>query len=369
MIPIVRPSLPPLEDYVALLERIWETRMLSNFSEFSQLFETQAASYLEVPETRGVVSCDIGLIITLKSLGLPEGAPCFVSDFTFNSTANAALWAGLRLVLVDVDRFTFNMSHESLARAMRGRPPGVVLATHVFGNPCDVDSLKHEADTHGSRLVFDAAHAYGSMRDGKKVGGFGDAEVFSFSGTKVVTMAEGGLVATHDPELAERITYLRAYGFQNDYISRSPGLNGKLSELHAALGTLELDLIEPLLKQRLGLLAHYRERLGDLVDWQQVRDSDRSTFKDLALDLRSAERRAAVQTALTDADVQSKRYFVPLHTMPTFKRFAAPWGYPNTDDLHVKLLCVPLFADLSLDDVDHICDLVRAALGAWVGTP
>jgi dTDP-4-amino-4,6-dideoxygalactose transaminase len=364
VIPIVRPSLPPLEDYVALLERIWKTRMLSNFSEFSQLFETQAASYLEVPETRGVVSCDIGLIITLKSLGLPEGAPCFVSDFTFNSTANAALWAGLRLVLVDVDRFTFNMSHESLARAMRGRPPGVVLATHVFGNPCDVDSLKHEADTHGSRLVFDAAHAYGSMRGGKKVGGFGDAEVFSFSGTKVVTMAEGGLVSTHDPELAERITYLRAYGFQNDYITRSLGINGKLSELHAALGTLELDLIEPLLTKRLGVLAHYRERLKDLVDWQQVRETDRSTFKDLALDFRTLERLTMAEAALTDASIQTKRYFVPLHTMPAYERFATPGAYPVTEDLRNRLLCVPLFGDLASDDVDSICDLVVAALGS-----
>jgi dTDP-4-amino-4,6-dideoxygalactose transaminase len=362
VIPIVRPSLPPLEDYVTLLERIWETRMLSNFSEFSQLFETQAATYLEVPETRGVVSCDTGLIITLKALGLPDGAPCFISDFTFNSTPNAALWAGLRPVLVDIDRSTFNMSSESLARAMRGQPPGVVLATHVFGNPCDVDRLKREADANGSRLVFDAAHAYGSVRGGTKVGGFGDAEVFSFSGTKVVTMAEGGLIATYDPELAERVTYLRAYGFQTDYISRLCGLNGKLSELNAALGTLELDLIEPLLKKRFDLLAHYRERLEDLVDWQQVRDTDRSTFKDLALDFRTAERRAGVQEALTDADIQSKRYFVPLHTMPAYERFAEPGDYPSADDLHLKLLCIPLFADLSLDDVDHICDVVVAAL-------
>src|SRR5271165_6614449 len=127
MIPIARPSLPPLEDYVSLLERIWSTRMLSNFSEFSQLLEAQAACYLEVPETRGVVSGDIGLIITLTALGLPNGSPCFISDFTFNSTANAAIWSGLRTVLVDVDRSTFNMSRESLAEAMQGQPPGVVL--------------------------------------------------------------------------------------------------------------------------------------------------------------------------------------------------------------------------------------------------
>ena len=362
MIPIVRPWLPPLEEYVTLLERIWKTRMLSNFGEFSQQLEAQAAVYLEVPESRGVVSCDIGLIITLKALGLPDGTPCFVSDFTFNSTVNAAIWAGLRPVLVDVDALSFNMSDESLEVAMRGQPPGVVLATHVFGNPCDVDSLKRRADVHGSRLVFDAAHAYGSMHGGTKVGGFGDAEVFSFSGTKLVTMAEGGLVSTHDPELAERVTYLRAYGFQTDYVSRFTGLNGKLSELHAALGTLELDLIEPLLKQRLDLLGRYHDHLDGVVGWQQVRETDRSTFKDLALDLGTAQRREAVQRALSAADIQSKRYFVPLHTMPAYAQFVESKGYPTTCDLHEKLLCVPLFPGLRLDDVDRICDLVVAAL-------
>lgn len=364
MIPIVRPTLPPLEDYVAQLERIWETRMLSNFSEFSQQLEAKAGAYLSVPETRAVVSCDIGLIVTLKSLELTHQAPCFISDFTFNSTANAAIWAGLVPVLVDADPLTFNMSQESLRSAIRGQPPGVVLATHVFGNPCDVESLKGAAEAHGSRLVFDAAHAYGSIRDGKKVGGFGDAEVFSFSGTKLVTMAEGGLVTSHDPELAERVTYLRAYGFQTDYVSRVIGLNGKLSELHAALGTLELDLIEPLLERRLGSLTHYHERLGDLVGWQQVRTCDRSTFKDLAIDLRTADRRAAVQTALTRAGVQSKRYFVPLHTMPAFEQFAQPDGYPSSTDLHDKLLCVPLYADLAMADVDLICDVIIKALDA-----
>lgn len=362
MIPIVRPTLPPLEEYVAMLERIWETRMLSNFSEFAQLFEGQAASYLDVPNVRGVVSCDIGLIVALKSLELPAGAPCYVADFTFNSTANAAIWASLEPVLVDVERSTYNMSSEALFHAMEGRPPGVVLATHVFGNPCDVDSLRAVAADHGSRIIFDAAHAYGSVRDGKRVGRFGDAEVFSFSGTKVVTMAEGGLISTLDDELAEKVTYYRAYGFQGDYISLMPGINGKVSELHAALGVLELNLIEPFLERRLSLLAHYRERLGGRVKWQRVDPGDRSTYKDLAMEFADADERRCVQRALTEADVQTKRYFVPLHTMPAFKRFAEPAGYPVTEQIHDVLLCVPLFNDLEVDAIDRICDVTLGAL-------
>ncbi|MHB8219928.1 MAG: DegT/DnrJ/EryC1/StrS family aminotransferase [Acidimicrobiales bacterium] len=360
MIPIARPALPELEDYVALLRRIWDSRMLSNFAEFSRQFEEQSRQYLAVPYALATVSCDIGLIIVLRALELPIGAPCFVSDFTFNSTINAALWAGLTPVIVDVDRRSYNMSATALGIEMdKAESPGVVLATHVFGNPCDVDALKAIADSHGSRLVFDAAHGFGSVRKGVHVGNFGDAEVFSFSGTKPLTMGEGGLIATSNGELAERLRYLRAYGFQDDYRSRYVGLNGKLSELHAALATLELGMAESLIETRLGLVRYYQERLGERVGWQLVKPEDRSTYKDLSIDLGSE--REVVETALRRADVQTKRYFVPLHTMDPYRQFARG-DNPESDAIHDGLLCLPLFAELSSSDVDRICDVILGAL-------
>jgi dTDP-4-amino-4,6-dideoxygalactose transaminase len=360
MIPIARPPLPPLEDYVRLLERIWESRMLSNFAEFSQLFEEQARQYLAVPHALAAVSCDIGLIITLRALELPMGAPCFVSDFTFNSTINAALWAGLTPVLVDVDPRSYNMDSTALVVEMERAPsPGVVLATHVFGNPCDVDALRAAADSHGSRLVFDAAHGYGSIRNGVQVGGFGDAEVFSFSGTKPVTMGEGGLITTPHDDVADRLRYLRAYGFQYDYRSRYIGLNAKLSELHAALATLEIEMTESIIGGRLSLVRHYRERLGDRVGWQMVRPEDRSTYKDLSVELGPS--RKEVETALERADVQTKRYFVPLHTMDPYAQFSHDTK-PASNALHEGLLCLPLYVDLGAADVDRICDIVIEVL-------
>jgi dTDP-4-amino-4,6-dideoxygalactose transaminase len=360
LIPITRPLLPPLEDYVELLEQIWQTRMLSNFAEFSQQFENEASAYLGARNTLAVASCDLGLMLALRALELPPGAPCFVSDFTFNSTVNAAIWAGLEPVLVDIDPDTYNMSPEALKAEMREVPDsGVVLATHVFGNPCDVDSLTETAVAHGSFLVFDAAHAYGSIRNGERVGKSGDAEVFSFSGTKVVTSGEGGLVTTRHDWLAERVQYMRAYGFQHDYMSRYVGLNAKISELNAALGVLSIRGIDRLLEMRSAIVDQYRSGLGGLVSWQKVSESDTSTYKDLALGFGAS--RSAVEEALAGVDVQTKRYFVPLHTMKPYAGFNHG-DKPASSALHDTTLCVPLYADLDQKDLELIISTIRQTL-------
>ncbi|GAA4965531.1 DegT/DnrJ/EryC1/StrS family aminotransferase [Kineococcus glutinatus] len=360
MIPITRPTLPPLEEYAALLERIWDSRMLSNFGPFARQLEDQTRDYLGVGHAAVVVSGDIGLMIALSSLQLPTGSPCFLPSFTFNSTVNAVLWNGLTPVFVDVDADTFTMSAEDLALACDREPrPGVVLATHVFGNPCDHDGLRAVADRHGHRLAYDAAHGYGSLRDGVHVGALGDVEVFSLSGTKLVTSAEGGLVTTSDPVVAERIGYLRAYGFQGDYSSRYVGINGKMSELHAALGLLALAEVEVAVADRLALLRAYRERLGAAVGFQRVRSRDRSTHKDIALRLGSD--RAAVEAALTAVGVQTKRYFRPLHDMPAYRRWSTR-PLPATDEVYEHVLCVPAFSGLDEAGLSLICDTVLRTL-------
>ena len=231
MIPITRPALPPLAEYVAILERIWDTRMLSNFGEFATSLEVLAADYLGAECVLTVSSGDVALILSLRALMLPPKTRVLVPSFTFNSTVNAILWNDLTPVFVDIDPETLNMDPADAAGRIEGA--GAILATHVFGNPAPVDELAALASSVGARLLFDAAHGYGSLRRGKHVGTFGDAEVFSMSGTKPVTSAEGGLFATSDPELAERFRYLRAYGFQTDYHSRYVGLNGKLSDAWA----------------------------------------------------------------------------------------------------------------------------------------
>jgi dTDP-4-amino-4,6-dideoxygalactose transaminase len=356
----MRPDLPELSAFTDLLQEVWDSRMLSNFGPFAQRLEEQSRSYLGARHLSVVVSGDAGLLIALRALQLPAGAPCFLPSFTFNSTVNAAIWNGLTPVFVDIDPLTYTMSAADLAEACAGwSVPGVVLATHTFGNPCDHDRLQQLARAGGHALVYDAAHAYGSLRDGAKVGTLGDIEVFSLSGTKLVTSAEGGLVSTAHDDVAERLTYLRGYGFKSDYNSHYVGLNGKMSELHAALGILALAEVERAVATRRAVVDVYQDRLGEQVGWQQVRGADRSTYKDVAVWL--GDRSRTAEHALTAAGVQTKRYFRPLHRMPAYAR----WNQrplPVTDATYEGLLCVPAYTGLQADDIHRVCDVLAAAM-------
>lgn len=361
MIPITRPELPPLEEYEALLEEIWQSRMVSNFATFAQRLEALTSDYLGVA-TKVVVSGDIGLILTIAALDLPNGSAVIAPSFTFNSTINAILWNGLTPVFADINPETFNLDPDSAGEAAARFDAKLIVATHVFGNPADVNGLRDVADRHGARLLFDAAHAYGSMHEGRKVGSLGHAEVFSLSGTKLVTSAEGGLISTGDPALLERLTYLRGYGFLGDYNSRFVGLNGKMSELHAALGTLTLSRVENAIAMRHELVSLYRNRLAGLpLRFQRVRSTDRTTFKDLALLFATVPDRDRVERALSDAQVQTKRYFRPCHTQTAY-RHCPSVDLSSTLDVHGRSLCIPLFQGLTEGNVDTITGTIRGVL-------
>lgn len=361
MIPITRPELPPLEDYEALLAEIWESRMLSNFGKFAQRLEELTTQYLTAP-TKVVVSGDIGLVLTLAALDLPKGSRVVAPSFTFSSTINAIVWNGLEPVFADIDPATFNLDPSSAEEALSLFGARAIVATHVFGNPADVDGLTDVATRHGARLIFDAAHAYGALRDGRHVGTFGDAEVFSLSGTKLVTTAEGGLISSNDPALLERISYLRGYGFLGDYNSVYIGLNGKLSELHAALGTLTLANVERAIQARHQLVGQYLEAIDGLpVVPQQCRVTDRPTFKDFALLFPSGIERARTEAALAAADVQTKRYFLPVHQQDVYARVMRV-ALNATDDVHSRLLCIPLFESLQSSQLNRVAGVIRQGL-------
>lgn len=361
MIPITRPDLPSLKEYEALLAEIWHSRMLSNFASFAQRLEQLTSDYLGAP-SKVIVSGDTGLILTIAALNLPPKSAVVVPSFTFNSTINAILWNGLEPVFADIDPNTFNLDPVSADEAAAQFGAKLIMATHVFGNPADIDGLRAVADRHGARLVFDAAHAYGSLHAGQKVGTFGDAEVFSLSATKLVTSAEGGVVSTRDPDLLERITYLRGYGFQGDYNSRYVGMNGKMSELHAALGSLTLSRVEDAISVRHDLVSAYRSLLDGLsIRFQDVRAVDRSTFKDFALLFDTSADRDRVEDALARAQVQTKRYFRPCHTQDAYLEHATV-DLSSTLDVHARMLCIPLFGGLTPGEVETITTSIHRAL-------
>jgi dTDP-4-amino-4,6-dideoxy-D-glucose transaminase len=365
MLPVSRPSLPLLEEYTKLLEDIWKSRMLSNFGKYALRFEEKAQRYLGNPWTRSIVNCDIGLVLSLAALELPEGAECLVQSFTFNSTVNAVLWNRLRPVFVDIDPRTLNVDAGDLERRISSGTRAI-LVTHIFGSPLDIGRVTDMASRRGIPVVVDAAHAYGATYRGVPIGApsLGDFQVFSFSGTKQLTSAEGGLVAAASSTLAGKIEYLRAYGFRNDYISRVVGLNGKLSEIHAALACLTVDTVEEAVGARNAKAARYRERLAEIpgLRFQEHLPECRPTYKDFAI--LCPERRDALADHLAENEIQTKKYFRPLHPMPAFERFQTPADdLGDTEAACAAVLCLPMFNELSDSDVDRVSETILRFYG------
>lgn len=331
--------------------------MLSNFGTYAKRFEAAAQTYLDTPRVRAVASCDLGLVIALAALDLPPGAEAIVPSFTFNSTVNAILWNRLTPVFADLEpeRLTIDPGE---VRALVGPRTAVIVGTHVFGNPCDHDAIRAAAGP-GLPIVYDAAHAYGSRYRGRPAGTLGDVEVFSFSGTKLVTSAEGGLIAAARDDIVSRVEYLRAYGFQGDYESHLVGLNGKISELHAALGVLTLESAEESVRRRQQSVSRYRQALGDLPDLslQSVDERDRCTYKDFAI--LCAHGRDALEQRLGAAGIQTKRYFRPAHAMQAYRRYATR-PLPRTEQVYERILCLPIFNEIRDAEVDEVSDRVRA---------
>lgn len=361
-IPITRPHLPPLEQFTEVIADIFQTRMLSNFAKYTKRLEERAARILDHPQPYSVSSCDIGLALSWKALECPPGE-VIVPSFTFCSTVNALRWNGLTPVFADVDPETYCIDVDDARRLITPRTVGVA-AVHVFGLPAPIAPLESLARDHGLKLVFDAAHGLGGRYRGSALGAFGDASVFSLSGTKLVTSGEGGLATFRDPAAAERFTFLRVYGFKGDYNCRYIGLNGKLSELNAALGWLSLDLLDAALARRQAQVERYRDALADRADatWQAVPADRVHGYKDLALQFRTAEKRAAVESALAAQGVMTKRYFFPAHRMDAYAEFVRR-RLPVTDQLHDRLLCIPLYHDLPDETLDSIAATIRRTLG------
>jgi dTDP-4-amino-4,6-dideoxygalactose transaminase len=284
-------------------------------------------------------------------------------SFTFSASAHAVAWNALEPRFVECNPASFQVDPPSVVGRLEGA--GAVLATHVFGAPCDAETLEGITAGAGIPLVFDAAHAFGALRDGRPVGGFGAAEVFSLSPTKVVVAGEGGVVSTRDASLAEALRIGRDYGNPGDYDTRFVGLNARMSELHAAIALESLSDLDARLTERRRIVDRYRNGLAELpgVAAQQVDPRDRSTYKDFTIAIDEAAfglSRDAVVKALRADGIDTRNYFSPpIHRQQSY-RDVTPFDLPVTDAVSARVVSLPIYASLS----DAQVDAVTHALGA-----
>jgi len=362
-LPFMRPTLPPFAEVRQELEDIFQTGMVTK-GKYLQEFEAQVAAHLGCAHAVGVSSCTTGLMLTYKAFGLT--GEVVVPSFTFMATVHPLIWNGLTPIFADVDPDTWNLDPQAAEAAITPSTSAIV-ATHVFGNPSDVEALQKIAKRHGLHLIFDAAHGFGTLYRGKPVGKHGDAEVFSSSPTKLLVTGEGGLVATNDAEIARKIEVGREYGNPGDYDTEFPGLNARMQEFSAILGIHSLAMLDENAERRNRLVGEYREGLDEVlgIRFQKVHPGDRCSYKDFSIRVVESEfglSRDTLVTALKAEGIDTRNYYSPpVHLHAAYREFADRYRgkLPVTNRLAQECVSLPIFSHMEAGSVHRVCEAIR----------
>jgi dTDP-4-amino-4,6-dideoxygalactose transaminase len=367
-IPFNRPTLPPYELLNTKVKAFYDTGMVTNGPGVRQ-FEIAIQDTLGVGNAVAVSSCTNGLMVALRCMGL--SGKVALPSFTFFATAHTAVWCGLEPVFVDVAPDTWNISPESLERALeKNNDVSAIMGVHIFGNPCDVDILEALAHDRGLSLVYDSAHAMGARVEGNWIGGFGDSEVFSLSPTKIVVAGEGGVITTNDEVLAGKLRAGRDYGNAGSYDPSFFGLNARMSEFHAALAIESFLMLELNIGRRNTIAEKYIEGLSRLpgITFQAIRQGNRSTFKDFTVRIDEDEfgiSRDALSWHLSGKGIDSRKYYCPpVHrTTAYWERWGQEYDehLPETNKLSEQALSLPIWSHMETSLIDRVVEEIHNA--------
>ncbi|MFZ6003779.1 MAG: polysaccharide biosynthesis protein [Actinomycetota bacterium] len=363
-VPIARPARPPLEQVMRRLDRSYDAGMLTNGPLVAEL-EERAADRLGVPYVVAVSSCTSGLMLALQALVEGRTGPVVMPSFTFSATGLAASWNNRGLRFVGCDPGSFQIDPGGLIDALEGA--SALIATHVFGAPCRPAVVEQMARMADVPVMFDAAHGFGATSLGESIGGFGDVEVFSLTPTKILVAGEGGLVATRDPGLAERLRVGRNYGNDGSYNIAFPGLNARLSEFHAAMALESLEMLDASLRRRRQLAALYRRCFEAVpgISVQSIPLSDESTFKDFTIAVDSdtfGMGRDRLVEVLSAEGIETRNYFdPPLHRQTAFA--GAEWGddLSTVDRTSKSVVSLPVYPDIETSTIERIVEVIALA--------
>lgn len=346
MIPVTKPFLPPIEEYQPYVKDIWDRQWLTNNGPLVNELELKLKQYLDLPHILYLSSGTIALQIAIKALDLQ--GEIITTPFSFIATTSSILWEGCKPVFVDICPETLNVDASKIEAAITPRT-SAILATHVYGNPCDIDAIDAIAQKHRLKVIYDAAHCFGTKYKGKSVYGYGDISIASFHATKLYHTIEGGAVFTSCPELLKKMALMRNFGFNGPEEFACLGINGKNCELHAAMGLVNLKYADAILEKRRELFTYYTEMLKGLDMKQQViQKNTQYNYAYYPIILPSEELLVRMVEMLNAHWIFPRRYFYPsLHTLSFVDRCECE----NCLDISKRVLCLPLHNDLSKEEL------------------
>lgn len=363
---VTQPYLPPLEELIPYLEQIWDSKVLTNGGPFHQQLESALCEYLGVDNISLFSNGTIALVTAMQALNIT--GEVITTPYSFVATAHSLLWNGLTPVFVDIDPVSLNMDPEKIEAAITERTTAI-LPVHVYGRPCQVDAIQRIADKYGLKVIYDAAHAFGVQCQSESILKHGDISVLSFHATKVFNTFEGGAIVCRDRALKRHIDQLKNFGFVDEVTVVAPGINGKMSELNAAVGLLQLKHLDQAIAQRKIIDAHYRKAFSGVRGIRCLDVNDGASAKNYAYFPIRVESdyplsRDALYHKLREGNVFARRYFYPLissFSMYNVMPSASPSNLPVAANVSEKILCLPIYPSLGIDVVDMVVTMVCEA--------
>lgn len=359
---VTQPYLPPLEEFVPYLEKIWQSKILTNCGPMHQQLEQELCEYLGVEHIALFNNGTIALLTALQALRVT--GEVITTPYSFVATAHSLLWNGLQPVFVDIDPVTFNLDPKKIEAAITSKTTAI-MPVHCYGYSCDVEAIQNIADNYNLKIIYDAAHAFGVKDSGGSVLRHGDLSILSFHATKVFNTFEGGAIICPDAKTKKRIEQLKNFGFVDEITVVAPGINGKLSEINAAFGLLQLQHIDNAMSQRKEIGLRYSSGLKNIegISLTHVSaglESNYSYFPILVEDNYPLTR-DELYGVLKEREVFGRRYFFPLISEFSMYRSMPSSGRENlpvAHDVSSKVLCLPIYPALEISSVDKIIKII-----------
>lgn len=358
MINVTKPFLPPLEEVLPALEKIWESRELTNNGSFEKQLEEELGKYLGVKHVSLVSNGTIGLILALKAADVK--GKVITTPYSFAATSNVLRWCNLDPVFVDVKSSDLNIDPSEVELAITNNT-GAILAVHCYGNPCDVKELSRLSSKYKIPVIYDACHAFGVRHNGKSLLNNGDFSVVSFHATKVFNTFEGGAVISRTKAAKEKIDRLKNFGFQDEITVLHIGINGKMSEFNAAVGLAQIEHLPEVFRKRKLIDERYRECLSQFDGIrclpQFANGVKNYPYFPILINRKSKSTRDEIVSAMRGQGVNVRRYFYPLIT--EFESYG-PYklstriSCPNAFSASMNVICLPIYPDLSIEELEFI---------------
>jgi len=362
---ITRPILPPLGEVNEKLKEVWASGWLTNNGPQHTALEEALRSRLGVAHLSLFNNGTIALIVACQSLRLSREV--ITSPFTFPATPHVLAWNNIKPVFCDIDPVTMNIDAEKIEKLITPQTTAI-LGVHVFGTPCDVIEIQSIADRYGLKVIYDAAHAFGVKVGPTHIGNYGDISMLSFHATKIFHTAEGGALVYKDKNLKERIDLLKNFGIKNEEEVVMPGINGKMNEIQAVIGLVTLNHLDEEIEKRKELVSAYQSFLKDVegISYLTMLPNVKSNYQYFVIRVNQrlfGHSRDYLYNRFKQYNVFTRKYFYPLCSdYPCYRHLpsAVPSNLPVAQKVADEVLCMPLYGELTVDDVEKICDLIKS---------